>query len=113
MTMTPNCEKGLFYSGLAAVDPELGEIVAEFVAEMPDRISAMQRQLEDRNWQALRQSAHQLKGAAGSYGFERVSPAAAQLENALRDEKPEETVRCAVEELIDLCRRMRAGTPEN
>jgi HPt (histidine-containing phosphotransfer) domain-containing protein len=111
MKMTPDCESGPLFSTLA-VDPELGELVALFVSEMTGRVAAMQQQFQQQDWQGLRQSAHQLKGAAGSYGFEEISPSAARLENALRDKEPEETVRSAVEELIDLCHRARSGTPE-
>jgi histidine phosphotransfer protein HptB len=112
MATTSNQSKAPLYSPLAAVDAELGELVALFVAEMEGRVSTMQRQLQDHDWQGLRQSAHQLKGAAGSYGFEEISPSAAQLESTLRDNEPEEAVRSGVEELIELCRRARAGTPE-
>jgi hypothetical protein len=104
-------EKPPLFSCLA-VDPELGELVSLFVSEMPDRITAMQQQLQQRDWEGLRRSAHQLKGAAGSYGFEEISPSAARLEFALRDGEAEETVHRAVEELIAFCRRARAGTPE-
>jgi histidine phosphotransfer protein HptB len=95
-----------------AVDPELGELVSLFVLEMPDRITAIRQQVQERDWEGLRRSAHQLKGAAGSYGFERISPSASRLEYALRDELTEETVLRAAEELIDLCRRARGGVPE-
>jgi histidine phosphotransfer protein HptB len=111
MNTTPDYGQKPLYSALA-VDPELGELVTLFVSEMTGRVALIEQQVQERNWEGLRQSAHQLKGAAGSYGFEEISPSAARLENALRDEEPEETVRCAVEELIDLCRRARAGAPE-
>jgi histidine phosphotransfer protein HptB len=98
------------YSSLAA-DPELGEIVEMFVDEMPGRVAALLDHFNKKNWDGLRQSAHQLKGAAGSYGFAIVSPCAGKLEASLRDGEPEHHIYEALTELIDLCSRVRAGQP--
>ena len=93
-------------------DPDLGELVGMFVDEMPDRVSNIQTLLEARDWEELRRAAHQLKGAAGSYGFETISPFAARVEDAIREDEAEEEVYRAAVELCELCRRARAGTPE-
>ena len=98
------------YSSLAA-DPDLGELVEMFVQEMPDRINALETQMRSRNWDQLTRTAHQLKGAAGSYGFEAITPYAARLESAARDAQREDRILAALEELLDLCRRMRSGMP--
>lgn len=90
-------------------DEDLGEIVEMFVDEMPERISTLLGQLNSSDWEALRRSAHQLKGAAGSYGFATISPCAATLESSIREELPEEQIHQAVEELVAMCRRTRAG----
>ena len=92
-------------------DPDLAEIVALFVDEMPDRVSALSAYLADGNWEDLRRAAHQLKGSAGSYGFESVSPVAARVEDAIRQGQPEEAIRTAVHALLALCNRVRAGAP--
>ena len=93
-------------------DPDLGELVEMFVDEMPDRITTLSEQLDMSDWDSVRRTAHQLKGAAGSYGFDSITPCAAQLEDAVDQGQPEEQIRDAVEELIGLCRRIRAGAPE-
>jgi HPt (histidine-containing phosphotransfer) domain-containing protein len=98
------------YSNLAG-DPTLGPLVDLFVAEMPSQIARLIDRLEGCDWEGLRQAAHQLKGAAGSYGFPAISPAAAQLEDAIRRQLPEETIRQAVDQLVDFCRQARGGTP--
>ena len=108
--MTSACPETVLYSALGA-DPDLIEIVEMFVDEMPDRIAAIQRLLDAQDWAALRRTAHQLKGAAGSYGFDAVSPQATAVEDANHNQQPEEQVRAAVAELLDLCRRVRAGAP--
>jgi len=92
-------------------DPDLEELVALFVREMPDRVAALESLLADCDWDALRRSAHQLKGAAGSYGFAPISPSAAKVEDAIRQTSSEESIRQAVAELIDLCERAQAKQP--
>jgi len=92
-------------------DPDLGEIVELFVEEMPGRIETLVEQYNSGDWQSLRRTAHQLKGAAGSYGFEQVTPVAAELEQKLDRDEPEEQIRAAIEQLIDHCQRLRPGAP--
>ena len=99
------------YSDLGA-DPDLGELVEMFVDEMPDRVANIQKLLEASDWEELRRAAHQLKGAAGSYGFSPISPSAATVEDAIRSEQPEEQIRQAAEALCEMCNRVRAGAPE-
>ena len=105
-----NAGAGCIHSSLAG-DPELGEIVEMFVEEMPGRVASLLEHLSRKDWDGLRQSAHQLKGAAGSYGFGTISPCAGRLEGVIRDNEPEERIRDAVMELADLCGRVRCGQP--
>ena len=110
MTFTTN-ENEAIHSTLGG-DPELGELVEMFVAEMPDRISTLERAIAAGNLDALRCAAHQMKGAAGSYGFGQLTPLAAAVENSVRSQQPEETIRQTLQELLGLCRQVRAGTPD-
>ena len=93
-------------------DPDLHELVDMFVDEMPDRIGSIECFFESQRWEELRRAAHQLKGAAGSYGFDAITPLAARLETAVRQQEPEEQILHAVNDLGALCRRARAGVPE-
>jgi len=106
----PNAPTELLYSRLAE-DPDLADIVGLFVQEMPERIARLLDRFAASDWEGLRRAAHQLKGAAGSYGFGPISPAAARLEDNVLHSRPEEEINRAVQELIELCRRARAGTP--
>lgn len=108
MSTARPCDKPL-YSTLAC-DPDLAEIVNMFVAEMPDRVANFVTLHQNGQAEELRRAAHQLKGAAGSYGFEPITQAAAQLEDALRAALPETRIHAAVEELIALCSCAREGT---
>ena len=98
------------YSRLAG-DPDLREIVDMFVEEMPGRVATLLDQLHAADWEGLRRTAHQLKGAAGSYGFDAISPCAGKVESAVRDDEPMERILATVEELVDLCNRTRCGLP--
>ena len=104
------CEMGVLYSSLAG-DPDLAELVEMFVEEMPGRVEILLHQLETSDWDGLKRSAHQLKGAAGSYGFDYISPCAAKLEGTIHQRDPEELIRQTVSELVELCNRARRGTP--
>jgi len=92
-------------------DPDLGELVSMFVSEMPRRMSAFQQEQAEGNREALGRLAHQMKGAAGSYGFDQATPLAARLEYAARENLPETELLAAMNDLLDVCARMRAGVP--
>jgi len=100
------------YSRLAA-DPDLGDLVEMFVQEMPERITGLESPATRHNWEQLTRAAHQLKGAAGSYGFDALTPYAARLESAAREGRQEEKILLLLGELLDLCRRVRSGVPHS
>jgi len=66
------------------VDPELDELRREFLAESADKAREMEAGVDGgRSQQSLERVihlAHQLKGSGGSYGFERISTEAAEVE---------------------------------
>ena len=97
---------GPLYSNLGS-DPLLAEIVDMFVDEIPDRVEKLLEQLSSGDLEGMRRTAHQLKGAAGSYGFEAISPSAAEVEDAIQAGEPEEAIRLSVEQLVELCNRVR------
>ncbi len=108
--MMEHTESGeLLYSSLGS-HPGLGKIVTEFVEEMPERILDLRQATDATDWESLKRLAHQLKGAGGSYGFDELTSGARQLESAVDLGQESETQR-AVEHLIDLCSRARAGAP--
>lgn len=98
------------YSTLGG-DPDLSDLVTLFVEEMSDRVAHIQDLLARHEWDELRRAAHQIKGAAGSYGFGDISPCAGKVEYAIRDQEPEENIHKAVEDLVAMCNRACAGTP--
>ena len=106
--MTPTANTAQPLHSTLGNDPDLREIVELFVEEMPDRVSRLLDRLNASDWEGLRRVAHQLKGAAGSYGFEPITLSAARAEDAIRASRPEEEIRKSIDELADLCQRALA-----
>jgi HPt (histidine-containing phosphotransfer) domain-containing protein len=69
------------------VDYEFDELKREFLAEARDKVQEIVTTLDgDRSpggLDRLTYLAHQLKGSGGSYGFQRISTDAAELEKAV------------------------------
>jgi len=69
------------------VDPELDALKKEFLAEARDKVREIETQLDSerspQNLERMTYLAHQLKGSGGSYGFERISTDAAELEKSV------------------------------
>src|SRR3972149_1767612 len=99
------------YSTLGG-DPDLGDLVTLFVEEMPDRVTNFLELFNRREWEDLRRAAHQIKGAAGSYGFGAISPYADELDYALREQEPEEIIRQRLQGLSGMSKRTSAVTPQ-
>ncbi len=98
-------------------DPDMGEIVALFVDEMPDRIDDLRKALEALDIEAVLTLAHQLKGAAGGYGFEQLGEIAAATERALRSLSNNQvtldrgSLVAATTPLVSACGRVRLSFP--
>ncbi len=55
--------------------------------------------------------AHRLQGVAGGFGFPAIAAGAAELEGSELETHDLERLRTKVEELTELCRRIRADPP--
>lgn len=73
--------------GQSMQDPELDELKKEFLTEALDKVREMQTALDDKKSsdaiERVAYIAHQLKGAGGSYGYQRISSEAAQIEKTI------------------------------
>jgi histidine phosphotransfer protein HptB len=108
--MSPVDATNLFFSELAR-EPEMAALVSAFVHDLPGRLDAMNQVAEAGDWQELSCLAHQLKGAAGSYGFPQLALAAAGVEESARDGRPAQDIAVALERLGAACAQTRAGIP--
>ena len=100
---------GYYYSSLA--DGDLAELVELFIAELPDRVHRLTEAARGSDWDLVGRIAHQLKGAAGSYGLHALTPFAARLESAARQNHSPVEIQAALTEMVDACGRVRPGTP--
>lgn len=97
-----------FVYSVFADDAEMHEIIGLFVDELPKRTMAMQSALNSGDLDQVRVLAHQLKGAAGGYGFASLGEAAALVESAVKEECEPNVVRSRIGSLIALAARIRA-----
>ncbi len=91
-----------------ADDPCLGPIVEAFVASIPLRIAELVTLVARHDWVGVQQLAHQIKGAAASYGFPQITFAAALLEQAVRTQEDAETILERFHVIVDLGGRIRS-----
>jgi HPt (histidine-containing phosphotransfer) domain-containing protein len=99
----PDSSDTPLYSELAG-DADLDGILAEFLETLGARAAALQTALAESDLPNLRRLAHQLKGAAGSYGFPTITEQAKTVEAALATNDPAKISR-TVATLCTLCLR--------
>ncbi|MCA8962173.1 MAG: Hpt domain-containing protein, partial [Planctomycetes bacterium] len=67
-----------------ADDEDMLELVEMFVEELPDRVHSLESAISQGDLPQLETLAHQIKGSAGSYGFQVITEAAGRLEHLLK-----------------------------
>jgi signal transduction histidine kinase/CheY-like chemotaxis protein/HPt (histidine-containing phosphotransfer) domain-containing protein len=92
-------------------DPDLGPIIPLFVDTLPERAERMRAAWRAGEARELARLAHQLRGAAGGYGFPGITAAAAEVEDALDGHREGVMVDRLLGELLGLCGRANAGSP--
>jgi signal transduction histidine kinase/CheY-like chemotaxis protein/HPt (histidine-containing phosphotransfer) domain-containing protein len=90
-----------------ADEEDMKELVTSFVAGLSMQVERLRAAQASADFDGLQRIAHQLKGAAGGYGFMQITDAASALEHAVRGR--ESTVDANVARIADLCRRARAS----
>lgn len=77
-------------SQLLRDDPELRDIVQEFVAGLDGRLNQLREAYQQLDWDALTTLAHRLKGAGGSYGYPDISRICAEMEQRFKAHQGED-----------------------
>ncbi len=67
-------------SDLVKEDPDFEDLVCDFVSGLSHRLSTLERAARESDFVLLRSTAHQLKGAAGGYGYPQLTQVAGRLE---------------------------------
>jgi HPt (histidine-containing phosphotransfer) domain-containing protein len=97
-----------------ADDETMAELVEMFVDDLPDRIETIQGALGSADIELLHRTAHQLKGAFGSYGFHELTEPARKLEQSTSaGDDNLDSIRRDVSDLIACCRRITASAAPN
>lgn len=92
-----------------ADDEDMMELVAFFVDELKHRVQSLESAFANGNADELKTLSHQLKGAAGGYGFPAITAVAAELEDELKKgERSIGDLKSQVDALVNICRRAKA-----
>ena len=92
-----------------ADDPDMAELVQMFLLQLEDRAVAFERLRQPLDRAVLASKAHQLKGAAGGYGYMSISAAAREVERFAASGGTQRECDAAVEKLVTLCRAAIRG----
>ena len=76
-------------STLPMDDPEFRAIVENFVTALPPRLNGMIQMAREKQWSALKDEAHWLKGAAGTVGLGKFTEPSSVLEKFAGEQEPE------------------------
>jgi len=90
------------YSTLEA-RPGMARVVGSFVRSLPQRLTAMKRDLDSARTDDVLSTLRAIKGEARAYGFEVIAKAAEQLESALDAGRSGDETRALFNELVRLC----------
>ncbi len=87
-----------------ADDPDMHEIIVEFVASLPERVATIQERVASNNLPELQRVIHQIKGAGGGFGFNPLTAAASAVEADLKQGAAPAILRHNIESLLTLVR---------
>lgn len=102
----PSAPQGEQIRSTHAGDAKLAGVLQRFVERLPLRIAEIEQFLADRNAAELQRVIHQLKGAAGGYGFPVITEQAARVETLLRGGAGLEQVEPEIRKVVLLLRRV-------
>ncbi len=92
-----------------ADDTDMMEIIEPFVLGLEERVAAMQQALATSDYETLSCVAHQLKGAAGGYGYPSISEAAKVVELGAKSQQPQSSLESPLAHVVSLCAGARQG----
>ncbi len=95
-----------------AADEEFAELIELFTGDLDKKISDMHEMLDVDRLDDLTRLAHQLKGAAGGYGYPAISEAARIVEQQTKQGTVDGDLTQAVDDLATLCQRAVIGADE-
>ena len=103
---TPDADSESPLKSAFGEDPDMREVIAEFVERLPGQVAKMLQLVEAHNLDELRRAVHQMKGAGGGYGFSPITQLAARAEQTVKEGGPLDAISQQVDNLIRLIRRV-------
>lgn len=94
-----------------ADDPDMAEIIEMFLGGLEERVTSLDSAFGTGNLTELASVAHQLKGAAGGYGYPIISSLAFDVEKLAKAGQADDVLRSTLDRLVLMCRRAIAGAP--
>ncbi len=88
---------GVLRSVLLDSDPEMAELVAKFLNELPRYVAELENLSLAKRWSDLSMRLHDFKSISGNYGFPQLSHLAAQAEKYLRCERFDDVVKTVIQ----------------
>jgi len=95
-----------------ANDPDMMEILAEYVLGMPETVAKLQELVREADLAQLKRVLHQVKGSGGGYGFDILSAQAADAEEATKAGAAMDEIQARVDSLLATMRNI-AGYDES
>lgn len=89
-----------------ADDPLMEDILRQYVAELPDTVSKLQKALAANDLNRVRSMMHEIRGSAGGYGFDEITSRAGAAEASIRLGADRHYCEASVQEVIKLLRRV-------
>ncbi|MFO0838646.1 MAG: Hpt domain-containing protein [Phycisphaerae bacterium] len=108
MNGAPATHADKLISQLLIDDPDMRDIVEEFVAGLPVRLDELRTAYAKLDWQSLTTYAHRIKGAAGSYGYPQISALGATMETHFKSQRADDFAKWA-EQFSQFARAAKAG----
>ena len=95
---TPNIQnQTLIYSSYHE-DPEMEDIVLEYVSTLPEKLDTMTNALKNNDLQSLIRIAHGLHGSGGGFGFQILSDLGGKLEKMIEKNEDKEKMESVLED---------------
>jgi signal transduction histidine kinase/ActR/RegA family two-component response regulator/HPt (histidine-containing phosphotransfer) domain-containing protein len=82
--------------------PRMKKIIAEFVHDLSGDVANIRKLMRKKDLEGVRSLAHQLRGAGGSYGFDRLSELAEGAEESIKAADNLQSVEKKINALIDM-----------
>lgn len=95
-------------SSILETEPDLFDLVKNFVSKLPDMLAKSQRLAEKESWGELSALTHDLKGLGGSFGYPEITRLAGEIEQCVK-QQPSEELFVMLDSLQDIVLRIVAG----